>query len=370
MKMRKLIALLLAAFMITATIAGCGQQESPAAQPPADPPADPPASPPPETPPPSDVDEPEVPAERIVVDQLGREVVLPAEIESVVSVHGTMINFVVAMGAGHLLVGRGGAAPGPETINGLVAPHLADLPQLGHNDQINVEELAQIEPQLFVFSARHAEVVLPTLDMLGIASVSIQPDDFESILKSISILGAVFGQEERARNIIDFTEDQLSFVDERLANAQQSPTALVFGNSITTIGSNGMLQSDIVFRAGGTNTAADIDGTSHVEVTMEQILEWNPEYIFISAWGDLQPEDFFAEPRFEALQAVQNGNVHKFPSPADWWDTSSAASALAVIWAAHIMHPQLISAEELDAAVIDFYYMLHGIELGRDFFGY
>ena len=376
MRIKKILAALLAALMLTTMIAGCGQQESPAAQSPAvqspaaQPSADAPASPQPETSQPSAQTETAPPTERIVVDQLGREVVLPMEVESVVAVHGTMINFIIAMGGGHLLVGRGGGTGSPDTINGLMVPNLGDLPQLGNNDQINVEELAQIGPQLFVFSARHAEVVLPVLDMLGIASVSIRPDDFESILTSISVLGDTFGQEERARNIIDFTLNQLSLVEERLANAPRKPTALVFGNTTTTIGTNGMLQSDIIFRAGGLNTAIDIDGTTHAEVTMEQILEWDPEYIFISAWGNLQPEDIISEPRYAVLQAVQNGNVRKFPSPADWWDTSSTASALAVIWAAHIMHPQLITAEELDAAVTDFYYMLHGVELGKDFFGY
>jgi len=40
------------------------------------------------------------------------------------------------------------------------------------------------------------------------------------------------------------------------------------------------------------------------------------------------------------------------------------------MWAAHIMHPNLISDEELETAVLEFYYLLYGMEISREFLGF
>jgi hypothetical protein len=40
------------------------------------------------------------------------------------------------------------------------------------------------------------------------------------------------------------------------------------------------------------------------------------------------------------------------------------------MWAAHIMHPDLISDAELESAVSEFYYLLYGMEIPREFLGY
>ena len=316
----------------------------------------------------SDDSEVAEPTERIVTDQLGRDVIIPETVSSVAVSHGPMLSTLVALGGGDLVVGTG-SKPSGRTIYEEVAPNVLEAPQIGQQGDINLEELANILPDLFVLSVRHQEI-LPDLEMLGITGVAIDPEDFETIITSMRIVGSAIHNEEHVENIISLFEERLAWTRERISQAENNPTAIVVGRGTSEVVASGMIQAEIIEIAGAINLAADIEGSSHVDVGPEQILEWNPEYIIISAWGPLQPEDFFNDPMYEDVAAVINGNVFKFPSDADWWDTPSPATVLGTVWASNVFHPDLVTDEELDNAVEEFYYLLHGIPLGREYFRY
>ena len=380
MKMKKLLAVFLAGLMLVALLAGClGEAPqtgpgTPAAQPDSpQPQTAPPPSPPAEEPAddPMDEPEPEPPTERLIIDQLGREVVVPYVVTSIAAAHGPSQAMVAAMGGiDAIATGRGGSA----SIFDLIAPHVLDLPTVtggGGAGAFNLEVLGDILPDVFVFPSGRYDTTVPYMDMFDIPAIAIQPQCFDSIPETMEIMGKLLNQQEHAAAVADMFKGHLDFVAQRLAYVEHTPTTVVLGNSVSSVHPAGMLQSVIVVKAGGENVAADVDGTSHVDVGLEQMLAWDPEYIFISAWGGaITPEDVLAEERFAHLQAIQNGNVFRFPSPKDWWDTASVCSALAVMWAAHIMHPELISDAELETAVLEFYYLLYGMEISREFLGF
>jgi len=375
--MKKYFALSIAVIIFALLFAGCAQEiDIPAEQPPiAETPQETVGDAAP-TPPqqPEEPDTPQIqqeetaPTERIVIDQLGREVIVPESVSSVAVSHGPMLNMVVALGGGDLIVGTG-PKPSGRTIFDVVAPGVMDTPQIGQQVNVNLEELATIDPDIFVLSVRNREL-LPDLDMLEIPGVAIDPENFETVITSMRIVGYAIGNEDHVENVISLFEQRLAWTSERVAQATANPTALVFGADTSSVAANNMIQADILEIAGAVNLAADIEGGFYVDVGIEQILLWNPEYILITAWGRLQPEDFFNEPRLEDVTAVRNGNVFMFPSDAEWWDMPTPLAVLGAVWASHILHPDLVTSDDLDYAVEEFYYLLHGVQLGREFFLY
>jgi iron complex transport system substrate-binding protein len=312
--------------------------------------------------------------ERVVTDQLGREVVIPSNVTSIATSHGAVTNMVVSMGGAPLIVGTGPKASG-RTILHEVAPYVMDTPQIGQQAELNLEQLASINPDVFVLSARN-RTVLEDLELLGIPGIAIDPENFDTLFEAMRIIGAVIGKEEHAEEIIRVFDAKMASIKERTTQSAAIPSAIAIGRqNLTDVAVGNMIQNEIILAAGARNAAEDVEphaqgSLTFVDVGLEQILEWNPDFIFIHAFGNIQPEDFFNEPRLESVAAVVNRNVFKFPSDADAWDMPLPMAVLAVMWAAHTMHPDLITAEELDTAVEDFYYLLHGVRLGRDYFRY
>ena len=368
--MKKALAILLTLTLVLLLVACAVEQPAP----PPDAPAQV-ASPEPEpaqsTPEPSPdaPTAPEAPQEKIIIDQLGREVVIPDTITSVATSHGPTTAMVVAMGGGDLIVGTGPKGSGRNIFND-VAPLAMSSPQIGQQANLNLEELARINPDLFIFPVRNREILddLETLEILGVA---IDPERFDSIIAAMRIVGAAINNDEHAEEVISLVERNLSTIGERTAGVANAPTAIITGRgSMTEVCVSGMLQHEILEIAGAQNMAGEIEGHAAVDVGLEQLLVWNPDYIFIAAFGDMQPEDFYSDEQFADLSAVINRRVYKIPSEADSWETPQPAAVLATMWITHIIHPDLFTVEEFEAGMDEFYTLLYGRTFSREDLGF
>ncbi|MCL2358036.1 MAG: ABC transporter substrate-binding protein [Defluviitaleaceae bacterium] len=298
---------------------------------------------------------------RIVIDQVGREVALPEGPLTLGMSRRTAIFLTINAGALDNIVSVGGFASG--SLLDYAAPSLREnAVATGLNSHVNIEELANVNPDVFLVSIGDAHVILERVEMLGIPAIVIDPEDFDKIPETLRLIAYLAGTEEHTETVIDIFNANIALVHERVATAQRAPTAIVLGTGPLLVHPPSMLQTHIIEAAGAINPASHLEGNFYVEVNIEEILAWNPEYIFITAFGGLQPEEILTDPRFAQVQAVINGNVFKFPTALDWWDTPSAAVSLGLMWATHIMHPELITAEELDAATATLYDLTFGTD--------
>jgi len=313
--------------------------------------------------------EDDVPQQRTIIDQMGREVVLPEGRLTLGMSRRTAIFLAINAGALDNIVNVGGFATGSMLCDAV--PQLREnAVATGLNSHVNIEELANVMPDVFLVSIGDAHAILDNIEMLGIAAVVIDPEDFDKILETLEIIGYLAGTEDHVQQVIAAFNQNMDLVAQRVADVQRKPTAIVLGNAPLAVHPPSMLQTHLIEVAGAVNLAYQLEGNFYVEVNIEEILSWNPEYIFITAFGGLWPEDILEDPRFSAVQAVVDGNVFKFPSVADWWDTPSAAVSLGVMWATHVMHPELITFEELEAAVTHMYSLTFGGYFGMDYFGF
>ena len=298
---------------------------------------------------------------RVIVDQLGREVAIPEGQLTLGMSRRTAIFLTINAGALDNIVGVGGFATG--SLLDYAVPSLRiNASAIGLNANVNIEELANVNPDVFLVSIGDAPAILERVEMLGIPAVVIDPENFEKIIETLRIIGYLAGTQEHVEAVIELFETNMAQVYQRVATVAHRPTAIVLGTAPLLVHPPSMLQTHLIEVAGAVNMAYQLEGNFYVEVNIEQILAWDPEYIFITAFGPLQPEDILTDSRFAGLQAVQRGNVIKFPSRLDWWDTPSAAVSLGVMWAAHVMHPGIITEQELDYAVAAMYALTFGIE--------
>jgi iron complex transport system substrate-binding protein len=148
----------------------------------------------------------------------------------------------------------------------------------------------------------------------------------DSVFQNIRDIGAIFGVEDKATEVIEGYEARLAAVAERIPDGAEAPRVFLmdFGEDTIFTAAKGAIPTDIFARAGGENifadtTGDDIAGTAWMNATFEQIVERDPEVIVIVNYGFGEPEErqAFAEghPALSGVAGVQNAEyvVVNFP---------------------------------------------------------
>ena len=362
--MKKLLALLLALTMML-SFAACGQTEKPeetgSAAPEAEiaapeaeiaaPEAEEAA---PETEEPASETATEPSAYPVTVtDHAGREVVIEEEPQKLVSGYYISTSLLIALGLDEKLVGIEAKAD-KRAIYKLAAPELIELPNVGTAKEFDLEGCAALEPDLVILPLKLQSAV-ETLEGLGIDVLLVNPENQELLTGMIHMIAAATNTEEKAEELLGFTAAQEAFLADTLAGAD-TPSVYLAGNSgmLSTAG-NAMYQSDMIRLAGGVNVAAEIEDTYWVEISYEQLLTWNPEYIILASDATYTVDDVLADPNLSSCAAVVNGNVYQLPNKAEAWDSPVPSGILGALWLANVLHADLLTDADC-AAKIDEYY--------------
>ena len=135
-----------------------------------------------------------------------------------------------------------------------------------------------------------------------------------------------------------------------------------------------MLQSYLIEIAGGTNPAADLNTNELWPVVgVEQIFEWDPDFIFVTTYGftDYTVDDLLNDSLWANTSAVKNNRIMPTPCNLESWEMPTPTSALGVLWMIQKMYPEVYSDAELEADVKAYYDILYpGNTLTRDILGY
>ena len=236
----------------------------------------------------------------------------------------------------------------------LSAPELIELPNVGTAKEFDMEGCVTLEPDLVILPMKLKDSV-ETLENLGISVLLVNPENQELLTDMINMIAAATNTEEKAEELLGFTVAQESYLAETLAGAE-TPKVYLAGNSnmLSTAGS-AMYQSDMISLAGGVNAAEEIEDTYWVEISYEQLLAWNPEYIILASDATYTVDDVMSDPNIADCTAVVNGNVYQMPNKAEAWDSPVPSGILGAMWLANVLHSDLISDDEC-AAKIDEYY--------------
>ena len=288
-----------------------------------------------------------------VTDQAGRTVTIETAPEKLVSGYYISTSLLIALELDDSLVGIEAKAA-QRAIYQLSAPELIELPSVGTAKEFDLEGCAALEPDLVILPLKLKGAV-ETLEGLGIDVLLVNPENQELLTGMIELIAEATDTEERAQELLDFIDKRETVLTKTLADAE-APSVYLAGNSsfLSTAG-NAMYQSDMIRLAGGSNVAADITDTYWVDVSYEQILTWNPDYIILASDASYTVEDVLNDPNLAGCTAIMNGAVYQMPNKAEAWDSPVPSGILGAVWLASILHADLYSQADCDA-VIDAYY--------------
>lgn len=174
-------------------------------------------------------------------------------------------------------------------------PQLLETPDVGYNDDINVEAILALNPDVVLMSApvnyTFMETQLEKFDAAGIpvAFFDFHAQTLEMHRASMLLLGQIMGNKARATKIADYYEEQMNLVYDRIASLGEdaerpsvymefSKGPEIFGNSWSN-----KMWGALINHCGGNNIAADLGEGNEVDVAPEQIIAANPEIIIFTA---------------------------------------------------------------------------------------
>ena len=310
--MKRTLALILAMLLSLSMLAGCGQQQSgtPATEAPAE-----------ES---SAVDA--APATRVITDGLGREIEVPTEINSIVTL-GNATRMLVYLGLQDKMVTT---ANGDQNDSLFMAygcfnhEAWADLPaaSAGGYGEILPEVILEANPDI-ILCTYEEDIVNSIEEQLGRSVVAAPQGTLfgEDYKLALRVFGDACGVPERAEEVISFMDNCLADLDARTKDIPDEEKPLVLGAAATFRGGHGIegvYANDAILASIHANDAAAgiIEGPHGVEVDREQILAWDPDIIILDSGNlELVKDQYAEDPSFfEQLSAVKNGKVYQWPN--------------------------------------------------------
>lgn len=324
MKSKKIIALLMSVLLVLSFMAGCGDSSQPA---------------PAQTPAQENQEEasPEAPAgeTRKITDMLGREVEVPATVNTIVAL-GNTPRLITYLGLADKVVGYSGMDPEKATPACAYAyankERWANVPIVGTDaggqTDYYPEEIIKAAPDI-ILATCPLELAQDLEKQIGIPVFVVKPDRImtREYDQCLLLLGEVCGVEEKAQEVVDYIHACLDDLANRTKDIPEDEKPDVLSAAATFKGAHGLegvrIKDAVMEAAGAKNLAAELDGQSLCVITdMEQILAWNPEYIFLDSGGvGLVRQDAKEHPDFyEKLRAFNEGKVYQYPSSTSYYE--------------------------------------------------
>jgi iron complex transport system substrate-binding protein len=304
-------------------------------------------------------------AARQVVDQLGRQVTIPDRVDRVVVLQHQTLNLLVQLDATSTMVGILGNWKQQlgEGYQRLV-PQLNSIPTLGDLTHVDIEKLVALHPQVVFVTNYAPEEMIDQIQDLGIAVIAIslrsgdakqqgklnpelQDEDRaynQGLKEGIKLIGEVVNHQKQAEALIKATFDERQQTADRLKTIPpaQRIRAYMANPDLTTYGS-GKYTGLMMAHAGALNVAAaTVKG--YKQVSMEQIVAWNPQVIFIQDRYPQVMDEINQQPAWQAVDAVKNHRVYLMPEYAKAWGyPMPEALALGELWMAKKLYPERFS---------------------------
>ena len=305
----------------------------------------------------------------VFTDDLGREVMVPSEITRI-AVSVPLPQIYVYGIAPDLLVGL--ADQFPASAEGIIPEAHIGLPYLGRlygSANLNIEELAKADPQVVIDMGEPKKGIEEDLDGLtaqtAIPAVYIR-STLETAPQAYRRLGELLGREAQGEEIAAFLERvysrTLSIMEKVGDNRRQ--ILYITGDEGRSVLAKTSYQAELIDML--TDNLAVVDnpvskGTGN-EVTMEQIMLWDPECIVFAP--DSVYDRVAADGTWKLLTAVQAGQYIRTPQgPHNWLGSPpSVQQYLGLIWLTAALYPEYCDYD-VKADILEFYRLIYHCEL-------
>ncbi|HWF12715.1 MAG TPA: cobalamin-binding protein [Candidatus Acidoferrales bacterium] len=294
------------------------------------------------------------PAARELMDEVGRRVRAPQEVDRIVSLAPNLTEIVFALGEGNHLAGDTDFCDYP--AEALQKPHI------GGPVNPNLEEIVSLMPDLILASKSiNRRESVNALDHIGLPVYVTDPHSVDGMITSVEHIGSAIGVEKSANMLTGNLRARLADLDRRISGgAQRRVLFVVWTDPLISVGSDTFI-ADALRRAGGRSVVDTRVEWPHV--SMEEMVKLQPEFIvFASAHtGDARHdiETLRTRPGWKSLTAIQQGNIIVI---SDAINRPAPRMVDAIEQLARALHPEAFASRAMPSRDLDIATMNSDIE--------
>jgi iron complex transport system substrate-binding protein len=292
-------------------------------------------------------------------DDLGRKVTVsvPVKRAAIFLTH----ELIPALGLWDQVVGIGRYAYSCDVIRATKPDVEQTVASAGSGADVNIEVLLKLKPDVVVAWTYKPDTVW-FMEAKGLKVIGINPKSLEEFYDVMRLHGKLFGKEAQVEKcfaemnkVFDLVKEKVSVIPpakrRRVLWLLGKPTTVSCGQGVT---------SDLLRMAGVVNPASGIP-QSTADFSMEQIVSWNPDVIFIWGHAGYSAQSILESSQWRYVKAVREGNVYK----AHLWSSWSPRIAPTLLWIASKTYPEAFRDVDVNGVYDDFYRNLYGVSYLR-----
>ena len=280
-----------------------------------------------------------------IKDMAGRTVKIPEKVERVATLFPANLRIIVMLNATDKVVGISNYFDkyGDKLEDALAHPELLKVERIGSVREPDMEKIAELKPDVIFIESAYAQIADTIEKNTGVPVVcintSIYSGKLDDFYKTIRLVAKILGKEERAEKILEYIDSEIENVTKRVKDIPKEERPRVFlSNWAYRHGIGWTVKNyapiDLIAR----NVAENIP-VHYMEVTKEQIIEWNPDVIFIHGYkGKSAVDEILNDPSLQQVKAVKEGKVYGLFGPYIGYDPKTMIVDL--YWAAKVLYPE------------------------------
>lgn len=255
-----------------------------------------------------------------------------------------------------------------------------DLDVIGNFDggkDMNFEEVLSTGAQVLIsmgpmpLNEKSKESADNIQSQLGIPVIVVD-GQFENRAEAYRFLGKVFGEEELCEKLAKYCEETFEDVKKKVATIPEGEkVSLYYAEGKDGLSTEPETSSHAaVFKYVGAKNVADVDltpGSGMTPVSIEQILSWNPDVIFMGKGGQSPYKEITTSESWSHLKAVKNAMVYEAPNlPFSWIDRPpSSQQYLGLKYVGNILYPEVFDYD-MPSEIQKFFKLFYKVDISLD----
>ncbi|MFO7991045.1 MAG: iron ABC transporter substrate-binding protein [Thermoplasmata archaeon] len=302
-----------------------------------------------------------------VTDMVGREVEIPKDIDEIVGIEAGALRLLVYMQAEDMVVGVEDFEKNDDLRPYIMAhPELQGKTSIGPQHGGDAELITAAQPDVIFWTYAEEGEADDLQKKTNIPVIVLRYGDIDNnrdtFYEALELIGEVLGKDERADSIIGFFDDTIEDLNNRTKDISPEDKPPCYVGGIGYRGAHGLSSTEPDYAPFQFMNADNVAGgleTEHAFVDPEEIIEWDPEILFVDEGGFNLVMDDLNDSVYNEIEAVENGDVYAV-LPYNYYTANYGTIMANSYYIGGILYPEKFSDVNTEEKADEIYEFLVG----------